>query len=350
MKEAIITQVARLAVKTCLRPALQSKRSISTQRRWLGIATRTLLVPRGVRFGRTDIRGVPTEIVGAAATTCDSGPGAVLYLHGGAFILGSPVSHRSITGRIAKLTGAPVFVPDYRLAPEHPFPAALDDALACYRGILERGYLPQHIAVAGDSAGGGLVLSLCLRLRSEGLPQPGCAALISPWADLTQTELAPVADDPLLRAEWLRLGATAYLRGRSAEHPMVSPLYADLHGLPRTLIHGASEEILRNDSRRLAAALTKAGVAVVHREFPRMWHDFQLYAGVVPEATQSVEEFALFIQGTLAGACAHPTATMKPPRARVWAGRRDLSLARPCWRKRFAGFSDGDFGIRRQRP
>ncbi|HUA26821.1 MAG TPA: alpha/beta hydrolase [Steroidobacteraceae bacterium] len=302
MKEAIITKVARLAVKTCLRPALHSTRPIATQRLWSSLATRTLVVPRGVRFARCDIRGVPTEIVSAAKKTRDSSRWAVLYLHGGAFIIGSPVSHRSITGRLAKLTGATVFVPDYRLAPEHPFPAAVEDAIACYRGILEQGYIPGQIAVAGDSAGGGLALSLCLRLRIEGLARPGCAALISPWADLTQTQLAPVANDPLLREEWLSSGAAAYRGGRSAEHPLISPLYASLHGLPRTLIHAASEEILRNDSRRLAAALRRAGVFVEHREYPRMWHDFQLYAGLVPDATQSVIEIAHFIQGTLASA------------------------------------------------
>ena len=302
MQEAIVTKVARFAVKNCLRPALQSSRSIATQRIWSSLATRTLLVPRGVRFARRDIGGVPTEIVCAAGKSRDTSGGAVLYLHGGAFIIGSPASHRTITGRLAKLTGATLFVPDYRLAPEHPFPAALEDAVACYRAILERGYAPQHIAVAGDSAGGGLALSLCLRLGMDGLEQPGCAALISPWADLTQTQLAPIANDPLLRKDWLSVGAAAYLGGRSAEHPLVSPLYAGLHGLPRTLIHSASEEILRNDSRRLTAALRRAGVLVTHREYPRMWHDFQLYAGLVPEATASVEEIGLFVQGALARA------------------------------------------------
>jgi acetyl esterase/lipase len=307
MQEAIITKVARFAVKTCLRPALKSSRSVAAQRLWSSVATRTLLVPRGVRFVRREIRGVPTEIVCETWKSRDSSRGAVLYLHGGAFIIGSPVSHRSITARLAKLTGAIVFVPDYRLAPEHPFPAALDDAVACFRGILDQGYAPQHIAVAGDSAGGGLALALCLRLHIDGLAQPGCAALISPWADLTQTQLAQVVNDPLLREDWLSSGAAAYLGGRSAEQPLVSPLYASLHGLPRTLIHSASDEILRNDSRRLAAALRRAGVSALHREFPRMWHDFQLYAGLVPDATQSVEEIARFIQGVLARADARPT-------------------------------------------
>ena len=301
MEETFAAKVARMAVKSCLRSALQPAYSIPLQRLWSSIVTRTLAVPLGVRFARTAIRGVPTEIVRATATHSNSHR-AVLFLHGGAFIIGSPRSHRCITARMAKLMGATVFVPNYRLAPEHPFPAALNDALACYRGILQQGYSPHEIALAGDSAGGGLVLSLCLRLRRVGLSQPACLALISPWVDLTQSQLAPVADDPLLRADWLNQGAAAYLQGRSAQEPLVSPVFADLAGLPRTLIHSGSEEILRNDSRRLAQTLTAAGVAVVHREFPRMWHDFQLYAGLVPEATRSVEDIVDFMRGEQADA------------------------------------------------
>lgn len=214
-------------------------------------------------------------------------------------MIGSPVSHRSITGRPAKRTGATVFAPDYRLAPEHPFPAALDDALTSYRALLAQGFVPEQIAVAGDSAGSGLVLSLCLRLRSEGLVKPACVAVISPWADLTLSRLAPVADDALLRAAWLNQGAAAYLQSHSASDPLVSPLLADLAGLPPTLVQSASEEILRDDSRRPSEALSANGVSVTHREFPYMWYDFQLYAGLVPEATQAVNDIAQFINGNL---------------------------------------------------
>jgi epsilon-lactone hydrolase len=124
--------------------------------------------------------------------------------------------------------------------------------------------------------------------------------VISPWADLTLTRLAPVADDALLRAAWLDQGAAAYLQGRSTRDPFVSPLLANLAGLPPTLIQGASEEILRDDSRRLAEAMSADGVSVIHREFQCMWHDFQLYAGLVPEATRAVAEIAQFISGNSA--------------------------------------------------
>ena len=235
MRESILAKAARVAVRVCLKPALRPAFSCAVQRRWADAVTRTLSVPFGVRFSRRSLAGVPTEVArrktgGGEATS------AVLFLHGGAFIIGSPRSHRSITGRLTRLTGADVFVPDYRLAPEHPFPAALDDAVACYRALLDEGYAPERIAVAGDSAGGGLALSLCLRLRAERLPQPACVALISPWADLTLTRLAPIANDALLRPTWLAQGAAAYLQGRSAEDPLVSPLAADLSGLPPIMI------------------------------------------------------------------------------------------------------------------
>jgi monoterpene epsilon-lactone hydrolase len=267
--------------------------SVPVQRHWANIATRTLSVPLGVRFSQSNLGGVPTEI--ARCKSSAGSAGAVLFLHGGAFMIGSPVSHRSITGRLARHIDATVFVPDYRLAPEHHFPAALDDAITSYRALLAQGYTPERIVIAGDSAGGGLVLSLCLQLRSEGFAQPGCVVLISPWSDLTLTRLATAVDDALLRPSWLNQGAAAYLQGHSARDPLASPLFADLSGLPPTLIQSASEEILRDDSRRLAKALAADGVSVTHREFPYMWHDFQLYAGLVPEATQAIDEIAQFI-------------------------------------------------------
>jgi epsilon-lactone hydrolase len=298
MREAMLTKLTRFTVRRCLKPVLQPSFSIAVQRRWTNIAARTLSVPFGVRFSRSSMGGVTTETVQSKSNTAGSS-NAVLFLHGGAFIIGSPASHRSITGRLAQHTGVNVFVPNYRLAPEYPFPAALEDVLACYRALLTRGYAPAQIAVAGDSAGGGLVLSLCLQLRKEGLAQPACAALISPWADLTLTRLAPVADDALLRAAWLNQGAAAYLQGSSARGPLVSPLFADLAGLPPTLIQVGVEEILRDDSQRLAEGMTQAGVCVVLREFPRMWHDFKLYAGVVPEATLAIDEMARFVGSKL---------------------------------------------------
>ncbi len=306
MSQSIAARAARIVVRNCLKPALQPKIPVAMQRIWASLATRTLAVPLGVRFAKTSLAGVPTERVQSRSAPGESAH-AILFLHGGAFLIGSPVSHRSITGRLAKLTGAAVFAPDYRLAPEHPFPAALDDAFACYRALLPSGYAPQRILVTGDSAGGGLALSLCLRLREEGLAQPAGVALISPWTDLTLTQLAPVASDALLSAAWLAQGAAAYLDGRPATHPRVSPLFANLAGLPPIHIQSASEEILRDDSRRLAAALDAAGVWVNHCEHSSMWHDFQLYAGLVPEATQAVSDIAAFARARFTSIVADPS-------------------------------------------
>jgi monoterpene epsilon-lactone hydrolase len=296
--QSIAARAARIVVRSALKPALQPKVPVAVQRIWASLAARTLAVPFGVRFTKMRLGDVPTERA-LPRRAEGASTSAILFLHGGAFLIGSPVSHRSITGRLAKLADAAVYAPDYRLAPEHPFPAALDDAFACYRALLSSGYAPERILVAGDSAGGGLALSLCLRLREEGLRQPAGLVLISPWTDLTLTKLAPVASDALLSPAWLAQGAVAYLQGLPATDPRISPIFANLSGLPPTQIQSASEEILRDDSRRLAAALSAAGVWVSHREHSLMWHDFQLYAGLVPEATLAVSEIAAFARARL---------------------------------------------------
>jgi acetyl esterase/lipase len=299
MYQSLAARAARIVVRGCLKPALHPKIPLAAQRIWASIATRTLAVPFGAGFEGIRLGGVPTERV-KSRKAAGASANAILFLHGGAFLIGSPISHRSITGRLAKLTGATVFAPDYRLAPEYPFPAALDDALACYHALLSNGYAPERIVVAGDSAGGGLALSLCLRLREGGLAPPAGLALISPWTDITLTQLAPIENDALLSPAWLAQGAAAYLGGRSADDPGVSPIFANLVGLPPTLLQSAGREILRDDSRRLAAALEAAAIPVQHREYSAMWHDFQLYAGLVPEATQAVSEIAVFAKARLA--------------------------------------------------
>lgn len=295
MSQSALARIARVAVRTCLKPVMGPRFSAPAQRRWAYLMTRTLSVPLGVRFEQTKLASTPTEKAQAKGRAPSGN--AILFLHGGAYLICSPVTHRSITGRLAKLSRATVFAPDYRLAPEHPFPAALEDALSCYQALLEQGYPPEKIILAGDSAGGGLALALCLTLREKGLRQPARLALISPWADQTLSRLTPIANDALLSEAWLAQGSAAYRGGRPASDPFVSPLYADLSELPPTLIQAASEEILRDDSRRLAEALDRAGVSVTYEEFPLMWHDFQLYAGLVPEATQAVAEIARFALG-----------------------------------------------------
>jgi acetyl esterase/lipase len=243
-----------------------------------------------VRFEKVKLGGVPC----ARAVPRAPGAGTIVYFHGGGYVLGSPRTHRSITGRLAREAGMTVVVPDYRLAPMHPHPAALEDARAVFDALVRGGTPPARMVLAGDSAGGGLALALCLALRTAQAAQPAGLALISPWCDLSNTRLAKVHFDPLLSADWLEFCAAAYCRGLARIDPLVSPLHGELSGLPPMLMHAAGQEILLEDARRLAAACACAGVPCRLREFEPMWHDFQLYAGVVPEATESVNELAAF--------------------------------------------------------
>jgi acetyl esterase/lipase len=223
----------------------------------------------------------------------------VLYLHGGGYCIGSPYSYRVLTGAIAKRVGIPVYVPDYRLAPEHPHPAALEDALAAYRWLIDDGYLPQCIAVVGDSAGGGLTLALCLALRNEHERLPAAIGLLSPWVDLAcrGETFEKLADrDPLLSPEGLRRWARAYLGDLPPDHPLCSPLYAALSGLPPTLIQVGSEEIVLSDSTRLAERARQAGVDVRLHQYDGMWHDFQLQVGVLRETDAAIKEIGAFVK------------------------------------------------------
>lgn len=236
--------------------------------------------------------GVPVQIVAPAA---GEGRTHVLYLHGGAFCLGSPRSHRSITTRLALAAGAVVAVPDYRLAPEHPYPAALDDARACYQALLGRGVAPERIVLAGDSAGGALVMALLLSLRRSGQPLPAGALLISPVTDpaLQGASLATRrAADPMIREGWLRqgLGWYAALAG-AAEH---RPLQADLSGLPPVMIQVGEQEVLLDDSLRLAARLEQAGVECRLQVWQRRWHVFHLQSAWLRSAAQAIDALGAF--------------------------------------------------------
>jgi monoterpene epsilon-lactone hydrolase len=253
--------------------------------------------PRGARFSPEAVGG----IVGEWARSEKPGTGTLLYLHGGGYFACSPQTYRSITGAYA-IRGLQVFAPDYRLAPEHPFPAALEDALAAYRGMLER--IPAaSLALGGDSAGGGLVLALLLAAREEGLPMPACAVLFSPWTDLAGTGASMKINaerESMLVAPRVAEAAEAYLNGTDPKNPLVSPLYGDLSGLPPLLIQVGAPEILLDDSTRLADRASAAGVAVeltVWENLPHVWQVSQLF---LPEAVQALDQAADFIKPKLA--------------------------------------------------
>lgn len=215
----------------------------------------------------------------------------VLFLHGGGYCSGSLASHRALAGGLASAAGVGVLSLGYRLAPEHPYPAALDDALGAWRFLREAGLPAEHLAVAGDSAGAGLSLALLLRLRDLGEALPAAAWLISPWVDLEMTGPtmeSKAAVDPLIHEAYLRELADAYLGGRDPRDPLVSPLYADLGGLPPTLIQVGSAETLLDDAVRLAGRLGAAEVAVRLEVWPQMIHAFPLWAARLTDGRRAL--------------------------------------------------------------
>ncbi|KAF0108535.1 MAG: putative hydrolase [Anaerolineaceae bacterium] len=282
------------------RNALLSFEPLEVRRRQFDAAARRAIrVPRGVSVRTVSAGGVPSDWVEPDAAA----PGrAVLYLHGGAYIIGSPTTHRGLTGRIACAGQTRILSVDYRLAPEHPFPAALDDALAAWRWLLGQGYAPEHIAIGGDSAGGGLTLAAALSLRDRQESLPAALFLISPWTDLTfsgDSIRTRASRDPLLHSNgdgWL---INAYAGSQPLTHPYISPLFADPRGLPPTLIQVGSEEILYDDSSRLEAKMNAAGVANRFEVWDGMWHVFQGFAPYVPEAQQAINRIGAFLDSHL---------------------------------------------------
>lgn len=226
----------------------------------------------------------------------------VLYLHGGAFVSGSSRTHRGVAGRIAVGAGAEVFVPDYRLAPEHPFPAGLDDAVAVYRGLLESGVRPDRLALAGDSAGGNLIFALLLKLKAEGVALPAAVVGMSPFVDMTgsgESMLLNAELDPMLHVAGFPSVVQAYAPDHDPRDPLLSPLFGDLAGLPPCLIQCGSDEILRDDSVRLHRALTQAGVASELEVWTKMPHAFQAFAPLIPEAVTALDRIASFLRATM---------------------------------------------------
>lgn len=251
--------------------------------------------PPGTSVDPVDAGGVPAEWVVAPGADSDR---VLLYLHGGAYQIGSPGTHRHMVALLSGAAKARVLSVDYRLAPEHPFPAAVDDAVAAYRWLLAAGTDRGVLALAGDSAGGGLALASLVALRDAGEPMPAAAVVMSPWTDLALTgeSLRTRADvDVLIKPGGMAETAQAYLAGQDPRHPYASPLYADLHGLPPILIHVGDAEVILDDSTRLAARARAHGVAVtleVWDEMPHVWHAF---AGMLPEADQAIERIGSWL-------------------------------------------------------
>jgi phosphinothricin tripeptide acetyl hydrolase len=228
---------------------------------------------------------------------------ALLYLHGGGYVIGSPRSHRHLAAALARAAGAATLLPDYRLAPEHPFPAAIEDAVAAYRWLLERGALPERTVIAGDSAGGGLTVATLLALRDRGLPRPAAGVCISPWVDLTCTApsyVSKAASDPIVTGEGVGLMARAYLGATDPKTPLASPLFADLAGLPPLLVQVGSEEVLLDDAVGLAERAKTAGVAATLEVWPNMIHVWHWFFPMLDEGQRAIDGAGAFVRSSAA--------------------------------------------------
>jgi epsilon-lactone hydrolase len=236
--------------------------------------------------------GVPSLLVTAGAAR----DATLLFLHGGGYVAGSAFGYRHMAGALAVAADCGVVVPEYRLAPEHPFPAAVEDALRAYVWMLDSGIRPDDVTLAGDSSGGGLALSLLIRLTQEGLPLPGGAVLLSPAVDLTFEQLEDLAGDPAraLSLDQMRSFAASYLAGHPADDPLVNSLHADLTGLPPLLVQGGTGDLVVVDAHRLAARAREHGIDVRLELYPADTHDFQVFWTFLPEAADALKQAGRF--------------------------------------------------------
>lgn len=254
---------------------------------------------RGAAKTAVDANGVPSVWIDTPNT--DKGKTAYLYLHGGGYVQESLGMHFPMVARICNLSQVRALHIHYRLAPEHPFPAALEDTLRAYDWLMREGYPPHKIIFAGDSAGGGLALAAMVKLRDDGLPLPAAAVLLSPWCDLTMnSERAKADQDAMMRLDVLVRFAKLYAAETPLNHPLISPIFADLHGLPPTLLQVGEHEMLLHDAEQVAARAKAANTPVEMTVYAGMWHVFQLYSPlVVPETAKANREIAQFVKNSL---------------------------------------------------
>ena len=223
----------------------------------------------------------------------------ILYFHGGGYVSGSVAIHRLLCFELAHVSGMRILLPEYRLAPENPFPAALEDALSAYRWLLTQGFKSADITIAGDSAGGGLALAATLALRDAGEALPAAVVCISPWADLKLTGdsyRTKAKADPILHTKQLREWALSYTDEENLSNSLVSPAYADFHGFPPLLIQVGSEEVLLDDALKVAEKAKSAGVEVTLKVWPGMWHVWHATGPWLPESREALEEVVKFVK------------------------------------------------------
>jgi epsilon-lactone hydrolase len=267
----------------------------STMRAWAEGITGHIPLAQNVRIDRVNIGPCEGDLITPA--DCDSSR-LILYYHGGGFFLFSSRVYRVTTTNLARAAGCAVFAPDYRLAPENPAPSAHEDAFAVYREVLKQGYAPAKVALSGDSAGGNLALATAVRAGQAGLPRPAALTLLSPWLDFAEegASYRNIANDPILPSFVLDNFKQAYLGDGNRKSAEVTPFYSDLSGLPPTLVHVGGWERLRDDSVTIVSRMKAAGVDAWLKVFDDMCHGWQLFAPMLEEGMQSIEESAGFIR------------------------------------------------------
>jgi len=292
--------LAKFAARLLIAPALHEP-DMALRRQKVDKLSRFTWPARGATYTTGNLGGVPVEWVAHPAS---GARGFVLYLHGGAYVVGSPRSHRSLTSRLAQAARVCVATLDYRLAPEHPFPAAVDDAVAAYKALLAQDVSANKIIIAGDSAGGGLALALALRLKAKPLPQPAGIVCLSPWTDLTMSGdsvKSRARQEVMLSGKLGRDSAAQYLAGQDPTLPLASPLFADLTGLAPVFIQVGGQEILHDDATRFAQKASAQGVQVTLQTWPNLWHVWQLHGGLMPESDAAIAAIASFVHARLTG-------------------------------------------------
>lgn len=292
LRRLLARHMARTAGKTVMSP--ENPRQIARKR--MDAGADRLPTPDDVKIESTTLAGLNA----LSFTPDEHRPGLLLFLHGGGYCLGSSKSHRPLVTRLAKALKIKAVSVDYRLAPEHVFPCAVDDGAAALNWSMAHSDGP--VLIAGDSAGGGLALASVLRQREQGGPMPQGVYLISPWTDLTasgDSTKTRAKADPMLKPDWLATGAALYLDTTPADTPEASPLFADLTGFPPVFIQTGDAEILRDDSIRFAEKLEQAGIPVQCEIWDALWHDFPLFAPLLPEADMALERLTQWAEPIL---------------------------------------------------
>lgn len=294
LRRLLARHMARTAGKTVMSP--ENPRQIARKR--MDAGADRLPTPDDIRIEHIEVSGLSA----LSFTPDEVRPGLLLFLHGGGYCLGSAKSHRPLVTRLSKALRIKAVSVDYRLAPEHVFPCAVDDGVTALNWAMSQSDGP--VLIAGDSAGGGLTLASLLRQREQGRPLPQGVYLISPWTDLTgsgDSIKSRAAADPMLKPDWLTTGAQLYLEDTPSDTPEASPLFADLAGLPPMFIQTGDDEILRDDSIRFAQKLEQAGVPVHCEIWTALWHDFPLFAPLLPEADLALERLTNWAEPILLG-------------------------------------------------